>query len=150
MPSDYAHESECRYNFETGWDEATTMKFEDWVQLGKLGMKEGWKEQAPNWISTKNLSPLSLEAYAFDRAGVNHVDHLFRLEYNDELNGWLSERLPKPWFSAFSRRVNVIPHINQAGAGGHTESGRKPIALSEKSLNAIQLLFPTESKMYGI
>ncbi len=126
------------------------MKFEDWVQLGKLGMKEGWKEQAPNWISTKNLSPLSLEAYAFDRAGVNHVDHLFRLEYNDELNGWLSERLPKPWFSAFSRRVNVIPHINQAGAGGHTESGRKPIALSEKSLNAIQLLFPTESKMYGI
>lgn len=143
-------DAECRYNFEPDWDKSTAMEFEDWIQHGKLGMRDGWKELAPSWISTQNLSPLSLEAFAIDRAGVNHVDHLFRLENIDELNDWLSDRLPKPWFSAFSRRGNAIPHINKADAGGHARGGGKPIALSEKSLNAIRLMFPTESEMYGI
>ncbi|WP_170327109.1 hypothetical protein [Ruegeria arenilitoris] len=143
-------DAECRYNFDPGWDETTTMEFEDWVQHGKLGMRDGWEELAPSWISTQNLSPLSLEAYSIDRAGVNHVDHLFRLENIDELNGWLSNRLQKPRYSAFSRREDLIPHVNQADAGGHPESGGKPIALSDKSLHAIRLMFPTESEMYGI
>ncbi len=116
-------------------------------------MSPVWQERAPKWISTKNLSPLSLEAHAIDRAGVNHVDHVFRLEDPDDLNRWLSRRLEKRLFPtlSFSRKpLKPLPHINQSEGGGTEKDSKDSPTVSDKSLNAIRKMFPAESKIYNL
>ncbi|MFY2823581.1 hypothetical protein [Ruegeria sp. MALMAid1280] len=103
-------DAECRYNIAPDWDGTTAMELEDWVQNGNMGVKDSWKELAPSCISTQNLSPLRLETHSIDRAGVNHIDHLFWLENVNELIDWLSDRLPKRWYSA-SPRTEFRFHI---------------------------------------
>lgn len=158
-------DSDSNYNYQPTWDENSKMDFEHWIQFGSVGMNPAWQELAPSWISTDNLSPLSLEAHAFDRAGTNHINRLFRLENTEELNRWLSRQMENRKFPALAEAIQTrslkafsragkkqkqLPHVNQSEGAVKTEKDKKPLVLSESSLKAIRMMFPMESKMYNI
>ena len=159
-------DTECRYNYAPEWNESSAMGFEDWIQHGRVGIRDGRREFVPSWVSTENLSPLCLEAYIIDRAGNNHVDQVFRLENTEKLNRWLSRQLEnrsfpalseaiqtrslKAFFHARKKNLRLLPHVNQSEKAEETEKDKKPLVLSESSLHAIRMMFPMESKMYNI
>ncbi len=158
-------DADCLYNYQSDWNENSTIDFEEWIQFGKVGMNPAWQELAPKWISIQNLSPLSLEAHAIDRAGVNHVKNVFQLENTEKLNRWLTSKLENRRFPALSeawrsRRLKplssaknkqkALPHVNQSDGVGKAASDQRPVVLSDQSLKAIRTMFPEESKIYKI
>jgi hypothetical protein len=122
------------YSFSPNHDATERMPFDDWVQTGRVGMNPAWQRLAPAWISTRNLSPLSLEAHAMDADGRRIVDHVFRLEELGALEAWLAERLG---------RAARVPHVNAS------ERGERPEVTAE-TLAAVRRMFPEESRLYGI
>jgi len=123
-----------RYNFAPNWDGQTQMSFENWILQGRVGMHPGWQALAPGWISTQDLSPLSLEAHAAHADGSMAIPHVFLLEEPDKLREWLSERLGQDL---------KVQHVNQS-------SDATLPSLGSESLEKIRQIMPTESRLYGI
>ena len=122
------------YNFSPNWDQSSRLPFEKWVNEGHVGMQKNWKIRAPDWISEKNLSPLSLEAHIEDRLGQRKVKKVFKLEELDVMVEWVSKIV--------GTRTNY-PHLNAGSA-------LKPPKLSSDTRAYIRSMFPSESEIYSI
>ena len=102
--------------------------------VGRLGMHPDWLALAPDWISTDDLSPLSLEAHSLDLQGRNWITNVFRLEQIGELAQFLSSR----------EGVRVRPLVTNA-------SKELPIpSLSHAALSRVRRMFRHESELYGL
>lgn len=123
-----------RYNYAPNWDADHPMEFARWIAEGAVGMNPEAKALAPEWISTRDLSPLSLEAHVMSRTEGKMVDRVFRLEALDELQEWLEERL--------GRRLRMV-HVNRSA------EGQAP-RLSAGNMERVRSMFPMESEMYGL
>lgn len=121
------------YNYSADWKPDQTMNFEDWIMRGRVGMNAQALALAPNWVSTSDLTPLSLEAHVDNRQGIREVDLIFRIEEIDRFAVWLSERTG----------IQLAPrHVNGSGSSEIPH-------LSESHLDRIRQQFPLETKMYG-
>jgi hypothetical protein len=127
-------DAQGRYNFAPDWDGHIGMGFEHWVLKGSLGMNPNWQRLAPEWVTTKDLSPLSLEACAMYREGNMAVEHVFRIEESGRICDWLSQKLGQP---ISARHVNQSELIEIAPLG-------------HEALEKIRLMMPMESELYAI
>ena len=127
---------QSKYNFSPEWEGEVGMGFEDWIVNGKIGMNPEWQELAPDWISTDDLSPLSLEAHVQDSSGHAEVDFIFRLEEMRELEDWLAVRIGAP---------QSMPSVNHSSA-----QDKKAPQLCDDAMRAVRIMFPVESRMYGV
>jgi len=123
-----------RYTFSPGYDPADRMGFEEWVNAGRIGMHPVALRLAPAWISTADLSPLSLEAHAETRDGRQEIDRVFQLEDIAAFSRWLGEQTGQP---------HAIVHVNASD-----DNGMPPIG-TETRLR-IRRMFPAEATLYGI
>ena len=123
-----------RYNFAPKWDETAPMPFERWIAEGKLRANPDWAELAPEWISSDDLSPLSLEFRAMNRDGSLAVDEVFRIEEPERLAAWLEAK------------------TGQKVAVKHTNRSREAAlpAIGAEALARIRTLLPQESALYGV
>ena len=110
------------------------MEFEEWITHGRVGMHPDWERLAPAWVSTCNLSPLSLEAHAENAEEILEVDHIFKIEEPSDLEEWLSERLGKEI---------QLKSVNQSK---DQTLGR----LSARAMERVRKMFPAESRIYGL
>lgn len=122
-----------RYSFHPLWTGAPGRSFEEWVQTGRIGKDPEWLRLAPKHITTSDLSPLSLEAHAFDHSG-QPVARIFQVEEPAKLEDWLSNRLGAPV---------SLPKVNST-------DGTKPAPLGETALARVRRMFCWESDYYGI
>jgi hypothetical protein len=122
------------YNYDRGWNPAALMTFERWVMRGWIGMEIGSSTLAPEWISTKNLSPLNLEAHIETRDGRTEVDHVFLLEEIDKFAAWLANH---------TRREVAVRHVNASHHGALPKIG-------SGMRDRIVGMFPRESKIYAL
>ncbi len=122
------------YNFSVGWNADNAMDFEDWIQKGRLGMNAGALALAPVWVSTSDLTPLSLEAHVETRNGQHEVDKIFKIEEIDKFGDWLKER---------TGQQLPVRHVNGSGASAVP-------SLSDDILAKVRQMFPLESQLYGV
>jgi hypothetical protein len=122
-----------RYRFSKGWDSSNHMGFEDWVLHGSARFNPARFAYAPNWVSTRDLSHLSLEARAFNGNTLD-VDHVFQVENLRVAEAFLSDML--------GARVNV-GFVNQSNGGSAT-------FLGNAALEKIRIMFPFESDFYNV
>ena len=125
-------DTNSNYNYSQQYN-SKKISFLDWLLTGKVGMGKEWKEFAPSWISTENLSPLSLEAHAYDKNNTNMLNHTFLIEEPKTLEYFLSNKLGKEIF---------LPHINQS----KKETTEK---IPDHILDLIKVQFPAESILYN-
>lgn len=123
-----------RYSFMPRWDAASRMGFECWIDTGRLPANPAWAQLAPAWISSDDLSPLSLEYRAEHRDGGLAVDAVFRIEEPDRLAAWIAER---------TGQAVAVQHVNRSGAAG-------PPPLGQAARDRIRTLLPRESALYGV
>ncbi len=123
-----------KYSFSQRWDQSNLMEFERWVSEGSVGSNPEWMRLGPKWISTSDLSPLSLEAYAMNHENRLIVDHIFRIERASLIADWISERV--------GQQVEII-HTNQSNSA-------KSKKLGIYALDRVRRMFPFESRVYGI
>jgi hypothetical protein len=127
-------DAQSSYNYSPKYDASHRMSFEDWILNGRVGMDTVAKSLAPRWISTGDLSPLSLEAHANRADGVREVDRVFRIEAVDDLVTWLRQRT--------GRAIKMV-HVNASEAMDLPTIG--PAAISK-----IRAMFPEESGLYQV
>jgi hypothetical protein len=127
-------DAQGRYNFAPNWDGSIGMGFEQWVLTGRLGMSADWQGLAPEWVTTKDLSPLSLEACAMRRDGSMAVDHVFRIEDPDRICAWLSQKL--------GQRIEVR-HVNRS-------EQIETAPLGYEALEKVRQMMPMESGLYAV
>lgn len=125
---------EGKYTYQDTWLEDAPMSFEDWLLTGRVGMNPMMLEMAPDWISTNDLSPLSLEAHSENVHGESEVDLVFRAERLDKLAVWLSN-----WLGTSV----TLPHVNSS------TSASSP-AISPEARVRVRQCFPKESEMYQL
>lgn len=125
---------QSRYNFSTNWDASQPMGFERWLFEGRLSTNPAWAALAPEWISSKDLSSLSLEFRAMNRSGSLAVDAVFRIEEPEALTAWIEAKT--------GVRVRMR----------HTNRSRKAEMppLGTEALDRIRTQLPYESALYGI
>lgn len=128
-------DANSRYNYDTLWDRNSSMSYEKWIMTGRIGMNSKWRKLCPEQISTKDLSPLSLECMYHDRQGKTHLDYLFRLEKPDQLKQWLSERLENP-----NLELKITNGSENTMALHYTADMERKI----------KMMFPEECRIYGI
>lgn len=127
-------DSRGRYFFSKGWTGNETISFEEWIIDGELAMNRNWLALAPEWISPRNLSPLSLEARAMQRDGSWAVDRVFKLEEPDVLADFLSVRLG---CEVAPRHVNASVNADMPRLGKH-------------AMECIRKMFPYETNQYNV
>lgn len=127
-------DSTSQYSFSPGWEGQIGMSFEDWVLKGKVGMNRAWRDLAPVWISTANLSPLSLEAHVQDVNQQTLVGKIFQLEDMDKLATWIRD---------ITQGAKPMPHVNRSEIKDAPPLG---IAATEK----MKVMFPSETQFYRI
>lgn len=122
-----------KYNYQEDWTDYP-IPFNEWVLNGRVGMNADALAMAPKWISTSNLSPLSLEAHSLDRDNASHVDKVFQIEDFDALRQWLCQKTGKD-----------LPgrHVNES------ISAERP-DLDPRAVAKIRSMFPAESKLYQV
>ena len=130
----YKPDAGGRYSFMPRWDAASRMGFECWIDTGRLPANPAWAQLAPAWISSDDLSPLSLEYRAEHRDGGLAVDAVFRIEEPDRLAAWIAER---------TGQAVAVQHVNRSGAAG-------PPPLGQAARDRIRTLLPRESALYGV
>ncbi len=123
-----------QYNYSAKWTSTSTISFENWVLNGRVGMSTTANAFAPKWISTRNLSPLSLEAHIEDRNGKIHADKIFMLENIEEFVAWLSEQ---------TGTDIEMRHVNKSTRGILPKFGTDLI-------DRVRKMFPKESELYAI
>lgn len=121
------------YNYQPNkWMPQRLMSFDDWLVNGHVGMHPRAKELAPSWISTSNLTPLSLEAHIQTRDGKTCVDRVFQVERLQDLAAYLKDK---------TGRNFKISKLN--------ESKREDIPMiSNESFCRIREMFPLECESY--
>lgn len=127
-------DAKSRYKFEDKWTGFGDLDFETWVMTGRLAMNSAWMAMAPDWVSQKDLSPLSFEARGLDRSGRNLIDHVFRLEEPEKLQAWIEEKV--------GAKV-TIKHVNKSTQAPVTKLGTE-------ALEKIRCMMPMESALYAI
>lgn len=110
------------------------MPYEDWVINGRLSMKPSWLALAPEWVSPRDLSTLSLEARAMNRDGSWAIDRIFKLEEIEVLADFLSERLG---CEILHRHVNASVSADMPRLGKH-------------AIECIRRMFPYETNEYNV
>ena len=112
------------------------ISFLDWLSKRNGGGNAGSKRRkfAPSWISQKNFSTLSLEAFGFDKNNNNTLDHTFLIEEPKTLEYFLSNKL--------GEKIS-LPKIN---ASEKTALKKIP----DHILDLIKEQFPTESVLYNL
>lgn len=123
-----------RYNYEPHWLGSIGMQFEQWIIGGRVGANPKWLEYGPPSISVRNLSPLSIEAHAFDRNGTNMIDHVFRVEVIHELVDWLEEK---------TKQTVELEHVNESAVAALPHLG-------SEAMERIRIMFPYEAAEYNI
>jgi hypothetical protein len=127
-------DAQGRYNFAPDWDGHIGMGFEQWVLTGKVGMNADWLRLAPEWVTMKDLSPLSLEAHTKGRTGVMAVDHVFLIEEPEKIRDWISQKLGQEI---------AVKHVNQS-------EKIKTEPLGNEAMARIRQMMPMESEIYAL
>ena len=97
-------DTEFNYNYSPNYN-GIRIGFEEWVSRGKVGIGNGWKPFLPNYVTSDDLSPLSLDAHVKDSQGNIVCDHIFKMEERESIVKWLSSFLD----------VNVLDvHVNSS------------------------------------
>lgn len=122
-----------RYSFHPKWSGQDSPDFEHWVLTGRLGMNPDWIALAPDHVSTKDLSPLGLEAHAMDRDG-RPTARIFEVEAPGSLENWLSERLDAPISLPALNGTNDLP----------------PPHLGHEAMERVRAMFRWEAAHYGL
>ena len=136
-------DSESKYWFQPSYDESSRMEFMRWLNEGKLGMSKFWKELAPEWISTENLSPLSLEAHVQNSFGTSVVEHVFYLEDLAPLQDWLSALLSRRGLEESKKEIANLQILNASAAKSRPH-------ISAETLTCLRKSFPLEFEIYNI
>ena len=122
------------YNYSANWQSSERMPFERWIMEGRVGSNPEWLSRGPESISPQNFTPLSLEAYALNRAGERVVNKIFQLEDMAALSEWLSESI--------GGAVRIV-HVNKSDDSSFPELG-------QNAIEKIRREFPYESSAYGV
>lgn len=126
-----------RYNYQKNWHHDDLMDFEKWLEYGRVGMNPNWLELAPSFVSTKDLSPLSLEAHINNRDNLNNSNcKVIKLE---DLESHIHI------YSCLLGLPSVLRPLH-ANRSQEAEIPQVP----EQSLQRIRKMFPMESTMYAI
>ncbi len=127
-------DARSRYTFSPKYDEADLMAFEPWILNGKLPANRDWFALAPEWISPDDLSPLSLEFRAQNRAGQMQVDEVFRIEEPEKLAAWLQAR---------TGETVALKHVNRS------HDAQTPV-LGTEATEKLRAMLPRECALYGV
>lgn len=123
-----------RYNFDECHEVQNLVDFQSWVRKGRVGIGRYWRPFVPEFVTDKNLSPLSLEAHICDSRGDIQVDAWFCIENQRAIEAWLGEFL----------ECNVeLNRINSS------ESQVRP-RIDNEYIGDLQLQFPMESEIYKL
>lgn len=125
-----------KYNYNQDWDPSALVRFEDWIENGRVGMNPSWKDLAPDFINTSNLSPLSLEAHIYNNNNKPEECIIIKLEETAKYIQIFSTLLG-------SNPKSKMLHVNQSDQ--HVSP-----RLSEDLLSRVRLMFPAESDLYNI
>ncbi|WP_146636271.1 hypothetical protein [Nioella nitratireducens] len=123
-----------RYNYDPDWGGRIGIGFDEWVANGRVGMNEKWKELAPNFISTENLSTLSLEAHAMSSDSRTVVDNIFLIEESESIVNWVGEK---------TGESVVMPQVNKS------EEMEVP-KIGNEALDCVRKMMPLESALYNL
>jgi len=129
-------DSRSRYFFNSDWEGAIGMGFSEWITSGKVGFPQSWAATAPSYISSTDLSPLSLEAHFCGPDNQLISTNVFKLENLCELSVWLADTFQLT-LSDVSLKVNQSEGIINEG-------------ISPDALQTVRDLFPMESLLYNI
>lgn len=127
-------DARSRYTFSPKYDPADLMAFEDWVLKGKLPANKDWFALAPEWCRADDLSPLSLEFRAMNRAGQMMVDEVFRIEEPEKLAAWLEAR---------TGVATALKHVNRS------HDAETPV-LGTEATEKLRAMLPRECALYGV
>ena len=123
-----------KYNYNDEHDINQIVPFEEWLEFGRVGIGESWKEFVPHGVTHKNLSPLSLEAHICDGQGEVVVNNWYMLENLTPCVEKLSE--------IFGEAIE-IPSVNASKDDNFQ-------AIDFKLMKSLAKQFPTEFEMYNI
>lgn len=130
----FAPDRFSRYNYQQEYRGSLELTFEQWILAGRVGMNPNWTRLAPSSISTDNLSPLSLEAHAYNASNQSLIENIFSIENPREIETWLSTKL------------GAEIHLSKL----NRSSSSSPPKLGKEAIERIRLMMPFESRLYNI
>ena len=123
-----------KYNFNGEHDSNSLLSFDDWVLEGRVGIGRTWADFVPDFVTDKNLTPLSLEAHVCNSSAEVVVERIFKLESQTELVEWLSKSL------------ETDVSIKQYNSSFESDTPR----IGADAREMVRLMFPMESMMYDL